>query len=72
MLIGLLIYLVGAVLTAGLIGGVRDEMEGIGDMAVILFWPLALVFLPLKWLLKGCYALGRWLGRKSGRANHGS
>ncbi len=64
MLIGLLIYLAGAVLTAGFIGGVRDEMDGIGDMAVILLWPLALVYLPLKWFLKGCYALGRWFGRR--------
>lgn len=59
----LLVYLLGAAVAAGVTGGVRDEMEGIGDLAIILFWPLALVIWGIKKLFKGCYALGRWLKR---------
>jgi hypothetical protein len=51
-------YVVGCAITSGVIGGVRDEMDGIGDMFCIVFWPLVLVVMvPVK-LLKLCYNPG--------------
>lgn len=58
-MIYLCLYLFCSVITAGVIGGVRDEMEGIGDMFVIAFWPAALIFLILNKIFNLFYKLGR-------------
>lgn len=51
-------YLVGCVATLGFIGGIRDEMEGIGDMFRVFFWPvIAPCWLAYK-LLKAIYNAG--------------
>ena len=36
-------YIIGALIAAGVRGGIRDEMDGIGDRLFILFWPIVLV-----------------------------
>lgn len=42
----LCIYVVGALITAGsLPNGIRDEMEGIGDLFQVIFWPIVM---PIK------------------------
>lgn len=38
----ILMYIIGALIAAGITGGIRDEMDGLLDMFVIFFWPLAL------------------------------
>lgn len=57
------LYILGALVTAGVIGGVRDEMDGIGDMAIIVFWPVALAWGLLSRVSQACFALGRWTRR---------
>lgn len=54
-------YLVGAIVAAGVVGGVRDEMDGIGDIAKILFWPVALVLWGTVKVCKAIYGIGRYL-----------
>lgn len=61
---GLVFYIVGLGVTAGVIGGVRDEMDGIADIAIILFWPLAAIVVAFAKAWCIFYALGRWVGRK--------
>lgn len=55
-----ILYIIGAVITAGAIGGVRDEMEGIGDMACILFWPIALLVYVVFHVLLFLYNIGKF------------
>lgn len=56
------LYLIGAVATAGVIGGVRDEMDGIADLAAIVFWPVALALLVVWKACKAIYNIGRHFG----------
>lgn len=56
----LICYILGACVAAGARGGVRDEMDGIGDIAAILLWPLMLAWKVLSKLAAACY----WLGQK--------
>lgn len=62
---GFVFYVIGAVIAAGAIGGVREEMDGIGDIAIILFWPIALGVLAIKKVCVGFYTLGRKLRGKA-------
>ena len=49
-----IIYIGGIVYTLGAIGGIRDEMDGIGDIFHVLFWPIVLLIniicLPFAWI----------------------
>lgn len=39
------IYVVGCIFTAGTLpNGIRDEMDGIGDLAQVFLWPIVLPF----------------------------
>lgn len=59
------IYVLGAIVTAGITGGVRDEMDGIADLAKIGFWPVALVLL-LAWVfVRFLYNVGQWVRRQT-------
>ena len=60
-----LCYVVGMIVTNGYIGGVRDEMDGILDMAIILFWPVSLVVFVLIRVFKLFDSLGKMLKRMS-------
>jgi hypothetical protein len=51
----LCLYVIGAIITAGTLpNGIRDEMDGIGDLFVVFFWPIVW---PIKIVLKGCSLL---------------
>lgn len=58
------LYIVGMVISAGAVGGVRDGPDGIIDIVMIVCWPGAVIggmFLLLGGIL---YKLGDWLGNK--------
>ncbi len=57
-------YVLGALITAGFISGVRDEMDGIADLATIVCWPAALVIFLLIKASYACYAIGQLARRK--------
>lgn len=65
-----LLWVVGACIAYGIVGGIRDEMDGIGDSFCVFCWPLALVgwvAISFCGLLVNC---GGWISqaiRKSGR-----
>lgn len=40
----IILYVVGLFVAYGYTGGIRDEMDGIGDMAFIIFWPVVFIF----------------------------
>lgn len=44
---GLFVYISGLFVTYGYIGGIRDEMDGIGDIVTIVAWPIFLVALSV-------------------------
>lgn len=55
-------YCAGVIITFGAIDGIREEMDGIGDIILILLW-------PVYWILKGIgaiasllYKIGRYIG----------
>jgi hypothetical protein len=56
-----IVYIIGAILTAGFIGGIRDEMEGIADIFIIGLWPISAVIWLLIEICKVIYAVGNWL-----------
>ena len=37
-----ILYLFGCCITFGVIGGIRDEMDGVGDIFCIFLWPAVL------------------------------
>lgn len=37
-------YLIGAAYTNGYIGGIREDMDGVGDVGLVAFWPLYAIF----------------------------
>lgn len=55
------LYVFGALVAAGFTGGIRDEMDGITDWAIIIFWPVALAGWIVYLLMKIPFALGRLL-----------
>lgn len=57
------VYIVGAIVAAGVTGGVRDEMDGIADIATIVFWPVVLMLWGAAKAFKVIYLIGRCLGR---------
>jgi hypothetical protein len=59
----IVLYIAVMIITAGMIGGVRDGMEGVLDLATIIFWPVALAFWTLYWIIKSLYRFGQWLGK---------
>ncbi len=56
-----IIYIVGFAVACGYTGGVRDEMDGLVDMAIIVFWPLYLATVILRILGLIPYKFGRLL-----------
>lgn len=61
-LIVTVLYFVGAAVAVGVIGGVRDEMDGIADLATIILWPVALALLVFAKAAKALYRIGRNFG----------
>lgn len=54
-----MLYVVCAGFTVGAIGGVRDEMDGIGDLLKIIFWPIFWCWLIIVKTWKIVYKLGQ-------------
>lgn len=52
------LYVLVAIATAGAIGGIRDEMEGIGDLFYVIFWPIAISATITIAFLKFVYKIG--------------
>lgn len=61
-LIVTVLYFVGAAVAVGVIGGVRDEMDGIADLAAIILWPAALALWIFAKAAKALYRIGRYFG----------
>lgn len=53
------LYIVCMVIASGIRGGVRDEMDGIADLFVIVFWPIALGWWAIGLVFKFLYRVGR-------------
>jgi hypothetical protein len=45
----------------GFIGGIRDEMDGLGDMAKMVFWPIWIGFHIIAFVIRLLNSLGRAL-----------
>lgn len=60
------IYFVGAVTTSGVIGGIRQEMEGVGDLVVVYFWPVSCVLWLAVQIYRLIYRAGERLGNQLG------
>lgn len=59
------IYIVGALITAGsLPNGIRDEMDGIGDLIKVLGWPVVMPIVLVYKLGKALYTLGTFFRPK--------
>lgn len=59
----LVVYIIGFIVALGVRGGIRDEMEGIGDMVFVVFWPLTLMFWFMCMLVGGLYEVGREIAK---------
>lgn len=56
-----IIYVIAMVIAAGVRGGVRSEMEGIGDLFLIIFWPLWIAYFFISIFFHLLYEIGRSL-----------
>ena len=52
---GLILYCMGCSFTLGLIGGIREGAEGIGDGLKVIFWPimLTLMIISIPFMIAG-------------------
>lgn len=53
-----IVYLIGCIIAKGAVGPVRDEMEGVGDMLLIVFWPIWLAIKILSIVVNFLLAVG--------------
>ncbi len=58
------VYVIGAIITAGAIGGIRDEMEGIADMIMVFVWPIAVPVMILIKIAELLYEFGKLFNKK--------
>lgn len=52
-------YVAVMIMVGGFIGGIRDEMDGIGDMAIVLFWPIWLSCKIIALVFRILFSVGR-------------
>ena len=55
------IWAVGAIITTGYIGGVRPEMDGIGDTLAIMLWPIYFMGIICSKIIDVLYGFGQRL-----------
>lgn len=55
-------YVIIMIIVSGITGGAREETVGILDLFVIVFWPIALVWMINAFIIKRLRKFGAWIG----------
>jgi hypothetical protein len=55
-----ILYLLGAAVAHGIVDGISDGPEGLGDLIIVVLWPAALVIFILHCSARVLNRVGRW------------